>query len=108
MKVTETKSIAVNFDNSVYTNTYVSNYNGGETELKFSDYRDDGSEYKLNVNVPIETARAILAELQKDIEGYDVVQAKKQAEKAAELVAKNAEEKDLKETITKLAEETED
>ena len=91
MKVTETKSIAVNFDNSVYTNTYVSNYSG-ETELKFSDYRDDGSEYKLNVNVPIETARAILAELQKDIEGYDVTQAKKQAEKAAELVAKNAEE----------------
>ena len=98
MKVTETKTTAVNFDNSVYTNTYVSNYNGGETELKFSDYRDDGSEYKLNVNVPIETARAILAELQKDIEGYDVIQAKKQAEKAAELVAKNAEE----------AEETED
>ena len=97
MKVTETKTTAVNFDNSVYTNTYVSNYSG-ETELKFSDYRDDGSEYKLNVNVPIETARSILAELQKDIEGYDVIQAKKQAEKAAELVAKNAEE----------AEETED
>ena len=48
--------------------------------------------------MPIETARATLAELQKDIEGYDVIQAKKQAEKAAELVAKNAEE----------AEETED
>jgi hypothetical protein len=87
MKVTETKTTAVNFDNSVYTNTYVSNYSG-ETELKFSDYRDDGSEYKLNINVPIDTARAILAELQKDIEGYDVIQAKKQAEKAAELVAK--------------------
>ena len=97
MKVSETKQTTVNFDNSVYTNTYVSNYSG-ETEFKFSDYRDDGSEYKLNVNVPIETARAILAELQKDIEGYDVEQAKKQAEKAAELVAKNAEE----------AEETED
>ena len=92
MKVTETKTTVVNFDNSVYTNTYVSNYNGGETEFKFSDYRDDGSEYKLNVNVPIETARAILAELQKDIEGYDAEQAKKQAAKAAELVAKNAEE----------------
>ena len=92
MKVTETKSIAVNFNNSVYTNTYVSNYNGGETEFKFSDYRDDGSEYKININVPIETARAILAELQQDIEGYDAAQAKKQAEKAAELVAKKAEE----------------
>ena len=92
MKVTETKSIAVNFNNSVYTNTYVSNYNGGETEFKFSDYRDDGSEYKLNINVPIETARAILAELQQDIENYEATQAKKEAEKAAELMAKKAEE----------------
>ena len=92
MKVTETKSTTVSFDKSVYTNTYVSSYNGGETEFKFSDYRDDGSEYKININVPIETARAILAELQQDIEGYDAAQAKKQAEKAAELVAKKAEE----------------
>ena len=92
MKVSETKTTVVKFDNSVYTNTYVSSYNGGETEFKFSDYRDDGSEYKININVPIETARAILAELQQDIEGYDAAQAKKQAEKAAELVAKKAEE----------------
>ena len=91
MKVTETKSTVVNFGNEVYTNTYVSNYSG-ETELKFSDYRDDGSEYKLNVNVPIETARAILAELQQDIENYDAYQAKKEAEKAAELVAEKAAE----------------
>jgi hypothetical protein len=90
MKVTETKSTAVNFDNSVYTNTYVSNYSG-ETELKFSDYRDDGSEYKLNVNVPIETARAILAELQQDIENYDASQAKKAEEKAAEKAEESQE-----------------
>ena len=91
MKVSESKQITVNFNNSVYTNTYVSNYSG-ETELKFSDYRDDGSEYKLNINVPIETARAILAELQQDIENYEATQAKKEAEKAAELMAKKAEE----------------
>ena len=91
MKVTETKTTAVNFDNSVYTNTYVSNYSG-ETEFKFSDYRDDGSEYKLNINVPIETARAILAELKQDIENYDAIEAKKQADKAAELAAEKAEE----------------
>ncbi len=90
MKVTETKTTAVNFDNSVYTNTYVSNYSG-ETELKFSDYRDDGSEYKLNVNVPIETARAILAELQQDIENYDASQAKKAEEKAAEKAEESQE-----------------
>ena len=90
MKVTETKSTAVNFDNSVYTNTYVSNYSG-ETEFKFSDYRDDGSEYKLNINVPIETARAILAELQQDIENYDASQAKKAEEKAAEKAEESQE-----------------
>ena len=90
MKVTETKSTAVNFDNSVYTNTYVSNYSG-ETEIKFSDYRDDGSEYKLNINVPIETARAILAELQQDIENYDASQAKKAEEKAAEKAEESQE-----------------
>ena len=90
MKVTETKSTAVNFDNSVYTNTYVSNYSG-ETEFKFSDYRDDGAEYKLNINVPIETARAILAELQQDIENYDASQAKKAEEKAAEKAEESQE-----------------
>ena len=92
MKVTETKSIAVNFNNSVYTNTYVSSYNGGETEFKFSDYRDDGSEYKLNINVPIDTARAILAELQQDIENYDAFIAKQAKEKTEEEAAKKAEE----------------
>ena len=90
MKVTEPTSTAVNFDNSVYTNTYVSNYSG-ETEFKFSDYRDDGSEYKLNINVPIETARAILAELQQDIENYDASQAKKAEEKASEKAEESQE-----------------
>ena len=89
MKVSETKTTVVNFDNSVYTNTYVSNYSG-ETELKFSDYRDDGSEYKLNVNVPLETARAILAELQQDIENYDAFQAKQAKEKAEKEAAEDS------------------
>ena len=90
MKVKETKTTVVNFDNSVYTNTYVSSYNGGETEFKFSDYRDDGSEYKLNVNVPLETARAILAELQQDIENYDAFQAKQAKEKAEKEAAEDS------------------
>ena len=89
MKVTETKSTAVNFNNSVYTNTYVSNYSG-ETEFKFSDYRDDGSEYKLNINVPLETARAILAELQQDIENYDAFQAKQAKEQAEKEAAEDS------------------
>ena len=91
MKVSETKSTTVNFNNSVYTNTYISNYSG-ETELKFSDYRDDGSEYKLNINVPIETARSILAELQTDIESYDKYVAQKAKEKAEEEAAEKAQE----------------
>ena len=83
MKVTKTDTTAVNFDNSVYTNTYVSNWSG-EVEFKFSDEFSDGTELKLSVNVPIETARAILAELQTDIEGYDRHLAKKAEEKAQE------------------------
>ena len=83
MKVTKTDTTAVNFDNSVYTNTYVSNWSG-EVEFKFSDEFSDGTELKLSVNVPIETARSILAELQTDIEGYDRHLAKKAEEKAQE------------------------
>ena len=87
MKVTETKSTTVNFDKSVYTNTYVSNWSG-EVEFKFSDEFSDGTEFKLSINVPIETARSILAELQPDIEGYH----KHLAQKAEEEAAKKAEE----------------
>ena len=82
MKVTETKSTTVNFDKSVYTNTYVSNWSG-EVEFKFSDEFSDGTEFKLSINVPIETARSILAELQTDIEGYDKHLAQKAEEEAA-------------------------
>ena len=84
MKIQETKSVAVSFDKSVYTNTYISNYSG-ETEFKFTDYREDGSEYKLNVNVPIEIARSILSELQTDLDNYDAFQAKKAQEAAEEV-----------------------
>ena len=82
MKVTKTDTTAVNFDNSVYTNTYVSNWSG-EVEFKFSDEFSDGTELKLSVNVPIEIARSILAELQTDIEGYYKHLAQKAEEEAA-------------------------
>ena len=90
MRITESKSTTVNFDNSCYTNTYISN-GSGETEFKFSDYAQDGSEFRLAVNVPIETARSILAELQTDIEGYDKHLAKKAEEKAAEKAQESQE-----------------
>ena len=93
MKVTETKSTTVSFDKSVYTNTYVSNWSG-EVEFKFSDEFSDGTELKLSVNVPIEIARSILAELQTDIEGYDRHLAKKAEEKAAEKAQESQESED--------------
>ena len=85
MKIQRTEALALNFGNEVYTNTYVSNYSG-ETELKFHDYQSDGAEFKLNVNVPIETARAIAKELQNDLDNYDAFQAKKAKEAAEEAV----------------------
>ena len=93
MKVTKTDTTAVNFDNSVYTNTYVSNWSG-EVEFKFSDEFSDVTEFKLSINVPIETARSILAELQTDIEGYDKHLAKKAEEKAAEKAQESQESED--------------
>ena len=89
MKVTESKSTTVSLDNSCYTNTYISN-GTGETEFKFSDYTQDGSEFRLAVNVPIETARAILSELQQDIENYDAFQAKQAKEKAEKEAAEDS------------------
>ena len=38
--------------------------------------------------MPLETARAILAELQQDIDNHDAYQAKKAKEKAEEIAAK--------------------
>jgi len=47
-------------------------------ELKFNGYESDGSEYKLNVQLPLDKARALAKELNTDLENYD----KEQAEKA--------------------------
>ena len=83
MKIQRTEALALSVGNEVYTNTYVSNYSG-ETELKFHDYQSDGAEFKVNINVPIETARAIAKELQNDLDNYDSFQAKKAQEAATE------------------------
>ena len=91
MKVTESTTTTVKLDNSSYSNVYI-NRSTGETELKFSDYRDNGSEFRFVFNMPIETARAVLGELEQDIENYDKYQAEQQANRAAELLAKKAEE----------------
>ena len=83
MKIQRTEALALSFGNEVYTNTYVSNYSG-ETELKFHDYQSDCAEFKVNINVPLETARDIAKELQNDLDTSDSFQAKKAQEAATE------------------------
>ncbi len=86
MKIQETRSVALDFGNEVYLNTYVSSWSGN-VELKFMDYESDGSEYKMNVTLPLDKARALARELNEDLQNYD----KEQAKKAAEAKAENAD-----------------
>ena len=77
MKIQKTNALNVECSNEVYLNTYVSSWSGN-VELKFNGYESDGSEYKLNVQLPLDKARALSRELATDLENYD----KEQAEKA--------------------------
>tara|TARA_R110002012_G_scaffold105749_1_gene246837 strand:+ start:306 stop:572 length:267 start_codon:yes stop_codon:yes gene_type:complete len=86
MKIQETRSVALDFGNEVYLNTYVSSWSGN-VELKFMDYESDGSEYKMNVTLPLDKARALARELNEDLQNYD----KEQARKLAEAKAENAD-----------------
>jgi|TARA_R110002020_G_scaffold112294_1_gene258527 hypothetical protein len=83
MKIQKTHSLALDFGNEVYLNTYVSSWSGN-VELKFMDYESDGSEYKMNVTLPLDKARALAKELNEDLQNYDKEQAKKIAEAEAE------------------------
>jgi|TARA_B100001564_G_scaffold143254_1_gene120236 hypothetical protein len=83
MKIQETRSVALDFGNEVYLNTYVSSWSGN-VELKFMDYESDGSEYKMNVTLPLDKARALARELNEDLQNYDKEQARKLAEAKAE------------------------
>jgi len=80
MKIQKTNALQVECNNEVYLNTYVSHWSSN-VELKFNGYESDGSEYKLNVVLPINKARALAAELNTDLENYDKEQeAKRQRE----------------------------
>jgi len=84
MKIQKTHSLALDFGNEVYLNTYVSSWSGN-VELKFMDYESDGSEYKLNVQLPLDKARALAKELTTDLENYDkeqIAKAQREAEEA--------------------------
>ena len=92
MKIQKTHSLALDFGNEVYLNTYVSSWSGN-VELKFMDYESDGSEYKLNVQMPLDKARALAKELTTDLENYDKEQAIK-AQNELEEARREAEEAD--------------
>ena len=79
MKIQKTNALNVECNNEVYLNTYVSHWSGN-VELKFNGYESDGSEYKLNVVLPLDKARALAAELIADLDNYDKEQARKAAE----------------------------
>ena len=74
MKIQKTNALQVECNNEVYLNTYVSSWSGN-VELKFNGYESDGSEYKLNVVLPLDKARALAKELTTDLENYDKEQA---------------------------------
>ena len=76
MKIQKTNALQVECNNEVYLNTYVS-HRSNNVELKFNGYESDGSEYKLNVVLPLDKARALLKELTNDIENFDKEQAAK-------------------------------
>ena len=76
MKIQKTNALQVECNNEVYLNTYVSHWSSN-VELKFNGYESDGSEYKLNVVLPLDKARALLRELTNDIENFDKEQAAK-------------------------------
>tara|TARA_Y100001963_G_scaffold33214_1_gene46125 strand:+ start:1312 stop:1581 length:270 start_codon:yes stop_codon:yes gene_type:complete len=83
MKIQKTNVLQVECNNEVYLNTYVSHWSNN-VELKFNGYESDGSEYKLNVVLPLDKARALLKELTTDIENFDKEQAAKAQRKLEE------------------------
>tara|TARA_Y100000401_G_scaffold106145_1_gene99401 strand:- start:48 stop:311 length:264 start_codon:yes stop_codon:yes gene_type:complete len=76
MKIQKTNALQVECNNEVYLNTYVSSWSGN-VEIKFNGYESDGSEYKLTVQLPLDKARALTAELTNDLENHDKEQAAK-------------------------------
>ena len=83
MKIQKTNALNVECNNEVYINTYVSTWSGN-AELKFNGYESDGSEYKLNVQMPLDKARALVKELSTDLDNYDLEKARKDEEAKAE------------------------
>ena len=84
MKIQKTEKIALDYDNEVYINTYVSTWSGN-VELKFNSYASDTSEHHLVMTLPLDKARALAKELTQDLENYEQeIAKKKEAENAEE------------------------
>ncbi len=93
MKIQKTNALQVECNNEVYLNTYVSTWSGN-VELKFAGYESDGSEYKLNIQLPLDKARALANELNADLENYDKQKAEEVAKQLAEKVAEVKDSED--------------
>ena len=79
MKIQKTEKLSLDYGNEVYINTYVSSWSGN-VELKFNDYASDSSQHHLVLTMSLDKARALVKELNTDLDNYD----KEQAAKAAE------------------------
>ena len=79
MKIQKTEKLSLDYGNEVYINTYVSSWSGN-VELKFNDYASDSSEHQLVLTMSLDKARALVKELNTDLDNYD----KEQAAKAVE------------------------
>ena len=79
MKIQKTDKLSLDYGNEFYINTYVSSWSGN-VELKFNDYASDSSEHQLVLTMSLDKARALVKELNTDLDNYD----KEQAAKAAE------------------------
>ena len=79
MKIQKTEKLALDYGNEVYINTYVSSWSGN-VELKLNDYSDEREEHHLIITLPLDKARALVKELNTDLNNYDEEQAKKAAE----------------------------
>ena len=76
MKIQKTNALNVEATTKFTWIPYVSSWSGN-VEIKFNGYESDGSEYKLNVQLPLDKARALAKELTTDLENYDKEQAAK-------------------------------
>ena len=91
MKIKNTNTFAVELSKSAESSIYVASWNG-RADLEFTDRDEHGTVHKIEVCMPLEVARNLIAELTKEITTYDVKQAEEAAEKAAEEAEKIAEE----------------